>query len=110
MSLAAAPLMQRKRRQAMQNSHASATSMFVAPLNASQHIKTGAELMAENPYRPWPARITSITDLTATEKLFEFRLIDERIREAFQQAPGQFVEPFHFRRRRSPHFHFLFAV
>lgn len=54
----------------MQNSHASATSMLVAPLNASRHIKTGAELMAENPYRPWPARITSITDLTATEKAF----------------------------------------
>ncbi|MFR4803275.1 MAG: FAD-binding oxidoreductase [Eggerthellaceae bacterium] len=44
------------------------------------------------PYRPWPARITSITDLTATEKLFEFRLIDERIRSAFHQDPGQFVE------------------
>ena len=25
-------------------------------------------------------------ELTATEKLFEFRLIDERIREAFHQA------------------------
>ena len=48
--------------------------------------------MAENPYRPWPARITSIMELTATEKLFEFRLIDERIREAFHQQPGQFVE------------------
>ena len=68
-------------------------SLFqVGPLAAAQHVKTGAELMAENPYRPWPARITSITDLTATEKLFEFRLIDERIRSAFQQAPGQFVE------------------
>ena len=28
--------------------------------------------MAANPYRPWPARITSIIDVTATEKLFEF--------------------------------------
>ena len=53
---------------------------------------TGQELMAANPYRPWPARITSITELTATEKLFEFRLIDERIREAFRHEPGQFVE------------------
>ena len=53
---------------------------------------TGAEMMAANPYRPWPARITSITELTATEKLFEFRLIDERIREAFRHEPGQFVE------------------
>ena len=52
---------------------------------------TGQELMAANPYRPWPARITSITELTATEKLFEFRLIDERIREAFRHEPGQFV-------------------
>ena len=28
----------------------------------------------------------------ATEKLFEFRFVDERIREAFRQEPGQFVE------------------
>lgn len=53
---------------------------------------TGTELMAENPYRPWPARITSITELTATEKLFEIRLIDPRIREAFTHTAGQFVE------------------
>lgn len=76
----------------MPNSHAHATSVQVSPLGSADHMKTGAELMAENPYRPWPARITSITDLTATEKLFEFRLIDERIRSAFKQAPGQFVE------------------
>ena len=74
------------------NNHVHNTMVQVGPLAAAQHVKTGAELMAENPYRPWPARITSITDLTATEKLFEFRLIDERIRSAFQQAPGQFVE------------------
>ena len=54
--------------------------------------RSGAEMMMANPYRPWPARITSITDLTATEKLFEFRLIDERIRDAFCHEPGQFVE------------------
>ena len=53
---------------------------------------TGAERMAANPYRPWPARITSITELTATEKLFEFRLVDECIRNAFHHEPGQFVE------------------
>jgi sulfhydrogenase subunit gamma (sulfur reductase) len=45
-----------------------------------------------NPYRPWPARITSIVDLTETEKLFELRLIDESVREAFQFDAGQFVE------------------
>jgi sulfhydrogenase subunit gamma (sulfur reductase) len=45
-----------------------------------------------NPYRPWPARITSITELTDKEKLFEFRLIDEDVREAFQFDAGQFVE------------------
>lgn len=76
----------------MPNSHAHTTSVQVAKLGSADHVKTGAELMAENPYRPWPARITSITDLTATEKLFEFRLIDERIRSAFHQDPGQFVE------------------
>jgi sulfhydrogenase subunit gamma (sulfur reductase) len=45
-----------------------------------------------NPYRPWPARITSIRDLTDTEKLFELRLIDESVRDAFRFAAGQFVE------------------
>ena len=45
-----------------------------------------------NPYRPWPARITSIVDLTEKEKLFELRLIDESVREAFQFDAGQFVE------------------
>jgi len=45
-----------------------------------------------NPYRPWPARITSIIDLTDKEKLFEFRLIDEEVREAFAFDAGQFVE------------------
>ena len=38
---------------------------------------SGEQMMAANPYRPWPARITSIIDLTETEKLFEFRLIDD---------------------------------
>jgi NAD(P)H-flavin reductase len=45
-----------------------------------------------NPYRPWPARITSIIDLTDKEKLFELRLIDEAAREAFHFDAGQFVE------------------
>ncbi|MDO9557119.1 MAG: FAD/NAD(P)-binding protein [Coriobacteriia bacterium] len=45
-----------------------------------------------NPYRPWPARITSILDLTEKEKLFELRIIDPEIREAFQFHAGQFVE------------------
>jgi len=47
---------------------------------------------AANPYRPWPARITSIMDLTENEKLFEMRIIDDSVREAFQFASGQFVE------------------
>jgi NAD(P)H-flavin reductase len=45
-----------------------------------------------NPYRPWPARITSIIDLTPQEKLFELRLIDDATREAFDFDAGQFVE------------------
>ncbi len=46
----------------------------------------------DNPYRPWPARITSITELTATEKLFEIRIIDPVARAAFGHGAGQFVE------------------
>ncbi len=49
------------------------------------------ELQA-NPYRPWPARITSIMDLTEHEKLFELRIIDNEVREAFKFDSGQFVE------------------
>lgn len=64
----------------------------VHPFHDAGREATGAELMHANPYRPWPARITSITELTPTEKLFEFRFVDERIREAFRQEPGQFVE------------------
>lgn len=45
-----------------------------------------------NPYRPWPARITSIMDLTSAEKLFEVRIIDPVAREAFMHTAGQFVE------------------
>lgn len=56
----------------------------VHPFHDAGREATGAELMHANPYRPWPARITSITELTPTEKLFEFRFVDERIREAFR--------------------------
>ncbi len=45
-----------------------------------------------NPYRPWPARITSILDLTEKEKLFELRIIDDEVRGAFSFDSGQFVE------------------
>lgn len=62
------------------------------PLGRYKRPLTGEEMIAANPYRPWPARITSIQTLTEYEKLFEIRLIDERIREAFHQKPGQFVE------------------
>ncbi len=64
----------------------------VAPLADSATAQAGNAIMMANPYRPWPARITSITPLTDTEKLFEFRLVDERIRNAFHHEPGQFVE------------------
>ena len=47
----------------------------VEPLERNDHAMTGAELMAANPYRPWPARITAITQLTPNEKLFEFRML-----------------------------------
>ena len=66
--------------------------MEIDPLGNYSYPLSGQELMAMNPYRPWSARITSITELTETEKLFEFRFIDERIRNAFRHKPGQFVE------------------
>ena len=67
-------------------------SVKVSPYVSQATPLSGSELMAANPYRPWPARITSIRTLTENEKLFEFRLIDDRIREAFCHQPGQFVE------------------
>lgn len=51
----------------------------------------GEAMLQADPYRPWDARITSITPLTSTEKLYELRLVDERVREAFSHQPGQFV-------------------
>ncbi|MBS3973555.1 MAG: FAD/NAD(P)-binding protein [Actinobacteria bacterium] len=45
-----------------------------------------------NPYLPWSARITSIAEITEKEKLFEFRLIDDEVRNAFDFDAGQFVE------------------
>jgi sulfhydrogenase subunit gamma (sulfur reductase) len=51
----------------------------------------GADVDA-NPYRPWPARITSIIDLTDKERLFELRIIDDDVRDAFTFDSGQFVE------------------
>ena len=68
------------------------STVQVRPFAGGPAPLSGTEMMMSNPYRPWPARITSITELTATEKLFEFRLIDERIRDAFHHEPGQFVE------------------
>ena len=71
---------------------ASSTAVSIHPFRESGRALTGAEMMHANPSRPWPARITSITELTATETLFEFRFIDDCIREAFHHEPGQFVE------------------
>ena len=69
-----------------------APSIAVDALRPAPSQFTGAQMMLANAYRPWPARITSIRELTAQEKLFEFRLIDERVREAFVHQPGQFLE------------------
>lgn len=60
-------------------------------ITLSETTLQGEELLRSDPYRPWEARITSITPLTATEKLYEFRLVDDRIRAAFKHKPGQFV-------------------
>lgn len=54
--------------------------------------RTDGGSMGVNPYRPWPARITSIVELTDKEKLFEIRLIDPEARDAFTFDAGQFVE------------------
>ena len=58
---------------------------------ASETVLQGEALLRADPYRPWEARITSIIPLTETEKLYEFRLVDERVRAAFHHEPGQFV-------------------
>jgi sulfhydrogenase subunit gamma (sulfur reductase) len=59
----------------------------VTPAPAIDRARAGV-----NPYRPWPARITSIVELTDKEKLFEIRLIDPEARDAFAFDAGQFVE------------------
>ena len=69
-----------------------ASAIEVHPFHDAGSPMTGAERMAANPSLARPARITSITELTSTEKLFEFRLVDECIRNAFHHEPGQFVE------------------
>lgn len=58
----------------------------------SQSTAAAYRRLNANPYRPWAARITSITELTPKEKLFEFRLIDDEARAAFSFDAGQFVE------------------
>ena len=67
-------------------------TIAVEALREAPHVMSGKEMLMGNAYRPWPARIRSMRDLTAHEKLFEFRLIDERVREAFVHQPGQFIE------------------
>lgn len=74
----------RKKRTELTSLDVMARQSYVAPL-------TGREMMDMNPYRPWSARITSITPLTEKETLFELRIIDDRVREAFRHRPGQFV-------------------
>lgn len=68
------------------------SAVHTSPVGPHSLPFSGTELMELNPYRPWSARVTSITQLTPYEKLFELRLVDERIREAFRHQPGQFVE------------------
>ncbi|MCL2818884.1 MAG: FAD/NAD(P)-binding protein [Actinomycetia bacterium] len=58
------------------------------PVDSSQAYRE----LRQNPYRPWPARITSITKLTDTETLFELRIIDHKVREQFNFNAGQFME------------------
>ena len=62
-----------------------ASVMEIDPLGDYDYPLDGKQLIDMNPYRPWPARITSITELTATGKLFEFRFIDERVRQALDR-------------------------
>ena len=64
----------------------------VDALREAAPVMSGKEMLLGNAYRPWPARITSMRDLTANEKLVEMRFIDERVREAFVHEPGQFLE------------------
>ena len=55
--------------------------------SAPRRIPTGP-----NPYRPAPARIMRVQDLTPDVRLFELRFSDPQLAEAFTFRPGQFVE------------------
>ncbi len=46
----------------------------------------------QNPILPQPAKVLSVTSLTAIEKYFELQVLDEKFAETFDYRPGQFVE------------------
>ncbi len=55
--------------------------------SAPRRIPTGP-----NPYRPAPARVMRIQDLTPDVRLFDLRFVDPVLAESFTFRPGQFVE------------------
>ena len=63
----------------------------VDALRAAPEFMSGKEMLLGNAYRPWPARITSMRDLTSHEKLVEMRFIDERVREAVGRTGAAYV-------------------
>lgn len=56
------------------------------------HARVRTTSTDPNPYRPAPARILRITELTSDVRLFNLRFEDPELAAGFSYRPGQFVE------------------
>lgn len=60
----------------------------------AKEAKSNSRAERVNPYRPWPARIVSITEESAVRdtRTFELEWLDEDAEAHFKYRPGQFAE------------------